>query len=68
MVEQEWKYLQETRIKEYECYLQVQNQMDELRLKRHDCVNYLQAIERLIETREGRKEARKVIDEIRVNI
>jgi len=65
LVEQEWRLLQELRVREYENYLCVQNKMDKLRLQRHDCVNYLQVLERLIETGEGKKEVCKVIDEMR---
>lgn len=63
-VEREWATLSAQRQKEYDYYVNVQNAIEQMRLERHDCVNYLQAIERLIGDESNHAEAEKLLNEL----
>lgn len=60
-VEQEWQRLSLLRQREYEYYQKLQNEIEKMRMERHDYINYLQAMERLIKDGQQYDDVKKMI-------
>ena len=65
-IEREWKSLSAQRQQEYEHYQKVQESIEQMRMERHDYVNYMQAVERLLGNEKDYKEACGLLQEIRI--
>lgn len=64
-LEKEWNKLTIQRKLEYQYYSKVQGNIEKMRLERHDYMNYVQGIERMISEPSQYGEAQKLIDELR---
>ena len=64
-LEKEWNKLTIQRKLEYQYYSKVQDDIEKMRLERHDYMNYVQGIERMISEPSQYGEAQKLIDELR---
>lgn len=63
----EWEQLLLQRQKEYEYYVDIQQVIEEMRMERHDCANYLQTIEGMIKNDNTYVNAKKFILELKMN-
>lgn len=66
-LEKEWNKLTLQRKSEYQYYYKVQEEIEKMRMERHDYMNYIQTIERMISDPSQYGEAQKLIDELREN-
>ena len=64
-VEKEWNRLSAQRRLEYQYYHKVQEDIEKMRLERHDYINYIQSLEQMIVQQSQYCEAQKLILEIK---
>ena len=64
-IEREYSQLSNLRKREYEHYQMVQEEIERLRLERHDYINYLQAIHRFLDETSNYEEVKELLQELR---